>query len=385
MDALQVPEEGEPLFTFRVGVDFSVGARDVMEARALLERTLDAEDSDGTSFVTRTHRLIDEQSWGVADWQHVPPRPSQAALVQEKYPGLVGDLAVIEGLTTLVRHPGNLPEQTTARIGEILTGLEQQVMVEDPDTPSRRIVYEGPASQAAGHLNEGVYRAFDYDDREYALVVAPSELTASGRVSAAIPKERNDARALDDISRLLQEHTARQPLAELVRQVSGRMTTTRRAGFPSWVPLAGEPELPPKPPAHVHIGIITWSDLPDVEPTVLADTNSVRLARTLATTLHEVMDESDAFAGATEFLRHRPGPAQWQSAQDVDTWLEALRATSPFPAFSLHQVTVTGTAGPDMAAGLAHALEARAAELGAPTDPEPPRPPGPPHQPHRPL
>ena len=40
MDELQIPEEGEPLLTFRVGVDFRVGARDAMEARALVERTL---------------------------------------------------------------------------------------------------------------------------------------------------------------------------------------------------------------------------------------------------------------------------------------------------------------------------------------------------------
>lgn len=48
-------------------------------------------------------------------------------------------------------------------------------------------IFEGAASAAAGELAEIVYQAFDYDDREYALVVAPSELAPSGRVSAAIP------------------------------------------------------------------------------------------------------------------------------------------------------------------------------------------------------
>lgn len=366
---LRVPEEDEPLWDFRVGVDFGVSARDMIEARAIVERVLDTEDSDGRPVVLRDQRQLDDhRRWGVLDWQQVPARPSQAALVQDKYPGLVSDLAVIDGLDVLLRTADVLPEQTSQRIREALERLDRHIFAEDPGRPGGPRIFEGSASSAAAELTEGVYRAFDYDDREYALVVAPSELSPSGRVSAAIPKERNDAHALDEISRLLEHHNRRQPLNELVRQISRRVNTTRRAGFPSWIPLGGEPERPPHPPAQVTVGVIAWSDLGLTELTVLADTSPVRLARTLATTLHETVVDSDAFVGAVEFLESHPGPADWLRPEDVDAWLNALHEATPYPAFSIQTVPVSQAAAGSM---LAQTLDQRAQALDGHEDVRP--------------
>lgn len=374
---LSTPEEGEPLWEFRVGVDFGVSARDMGEARALLEQVLAAEDSDGRPFLLRDQRQVDDYlRWGVLDWQPVPARPSQAALVQEKYPGLVNDLAVIEGLGVLLRAPGAVPQQTRERIHEVLAGLDRHIFAEDPGRTGGPRIFEGSASTAAAELAEGVYVAFDYDDREYALVVAPSELSPSGRVSAAFPKERNDARALDEISRLLEQHTRQQPLNELVRLISRRVNTTRRGGFPSWVPLEGEPERPPLPPSRVPVGVIVWSNLEGEEPTVLADISVVRLARTIATTLYETLSDSDAFAGATEFLTSHPAPADWQYPEDVNAWLNALQEATPYPSFSIQSIPVRPLAADKTPAGsaLAHALDQRAQDLGAAAGNEPSAP-----------
>lgn len=380
MVELSTPQEGELLWEYRVGVDFRISARDMAEARAILEQVLSAEDSDGRPFLLRDQRQIDEEErWGVLDWQQSPARPSQAALVQEKYPGLVNDLAVLEGLGILLRTPEALPEQTRDRIGEVLAGLDREIFAEAPGSSGSIRIFEGTASAAAAELSEGVYRAFDYDDREYALVVAPSELTPSGRVSAAIPKERNDARALDEISRLLEQHTRQQPLNELVRLVSRRVNTTRRAGFPSWVPLEGEPERPPRPPARVPVGVIIWSNLEGEEPTVLADTSSVRLARTIATLLYETLRDSDAFADGPGFLAAQTSPDEWQYAEDVDAWLEALRAATSFPTFYLDAIPV-GQATPVTGPSLVEALEQREQRLNGPSGVvPPPSTPGTPH------
>ena len=121
MDELEVPGENDAVWDFRVSVDFLVSARDMIEARSLVSRALNAEASDGTPFVTRDHRLIEDgRSWGVSDWQPVPPRPSQAALVQEKYPGLINDVAVVDGIGALLGShapaAGALPRQTLERI-----------------------------------------------------------------------------------------------------------------------------------------------------------------------------------------------------------------------------------------------------------------------------
>lgn len=348
MVELELPDENTPLWEFRVGVDFLVSARDMGEARTLVDRALAAEDSDGTAFVTRDRRVVEDGlPWGVSDWEAVPPRPSQAALVQDKYPGLVADVAVVEGLGAMLgsEAASRLPDETVQRIRATLAEADPEIVVEEPDSAWGRRVFEGAASDAARHLAEGVYQAFDVDDREYALVVAPSELTPSGRVSAAFPKERHEGKTLDEISRLLQEHTPEQSLPDLVRLISRRVNSTRRAGFPSWVPLEGEPEPAPLP-ARAYVGVISWSDMGDVEPTAIADASATAMARRLATTLHEALSDRDAFAGAAEFLETHSSPDEWKRPEDVGAWLDDLRAATPYPAFWYQQISVGNAAAP---------------------------------------
>lgn len=218
-------------------------------------------------------------------------------------------------------------------------------MVEEPETARGRRLFEGVASDAARHLAEGVYQAFDAEDREYALVVAPSELTPSGRASAAFPKQRHESRTLDEISRLLQDHTAEQSLPDLVRLISRRVNTTRRAGFPSWIPLEGEPEPTPLP-ARAYVGVIVWSDLEGQDPTVIADASATAMARRLATVLHETLSDRNAFAGATEFLETHRSPAEWKGPEDVGAWLDDLRAATPYPAFWYEQIGIGNAPAP---------------------------------------
>ncbi len=98
------------------------------------------------------------------------------------------------------------------------------------------------------------------------------------------------------------------------------------------------------PPGALFLGVIVWSDDPDVDPTVIADRNPVTLARTIAVTIHEMLKDSAAYAGATEFLQSNPPPQDWVLPKDVDAWLETLRETTPRPAYSFHQVPMMGGA-----------------------------------------
>lgn len=100
----------------------------------------------------------------------------------------------------------------------------------------------------------------------------------------------------------------------------------------------------PKPPAQLSLGVIIWSDDPEEDPTVIADRNPVTLARVMATTIHDMMDDSPAFVGATGFLESHAAPADWQWPEDVDDWLEELREATPYPAFSFHQIPTNGGA-----------------------------------------
>lgn len=367
---LEMPtaDDDELVQTYRVGVDFSVAARDMREARGLLERTLEQEGSDGFPFVIgdRLPDAAQNSVMGVVDWHPAPPRPSQAALVQERYPGLVNDVALVEGLMALLREDdrdrgGIVPEQTRARIQQTLDAVNPWLTVEDPER-HERVVFEGYAREASEHLAEGVYRGFDLDDREYAVVVAPSELTPLGRVSAGIAADRRDARALDEISRLLQEHTREQPLADLVRLISARAETSGRGGFPRWVPLEGEPE-PATLPARAYVGVIVWSDVEGQDPTVIADVSATAMSRQLATVLHETLSDQDAFAGATEFLETHRSPDELKRPEDVSAWLDDLRATTPYPAFWYEQISI-GNAPAPAPEGTAAAAEPSAALEG---------------------
>lgn len=99
-----------------------------------------------------------------------------------------------------------------------------------------------------------------------------------------------------------------------------------------------------KPPASLFLGIIIWSDDTEEDPTVIADRNPVTLARTMATMIHDMIDDSPAYAGAPEFLQSNPPPQDWVLPEDVDAWLEALRDATPHPAYSFHQIPITGGA-----------------------------------------
>ncbi|MGP4965973.1 hypothetical protein [Glutamicibacter ardleyensis] len=98
------------------------------------------------------------------------------------------------------------------------------------------------------------------------------------------------------------------------------------------------------PPASLFLGVIIWSDDTEQDPTVIADRNPVTLARTMAVMIHEMIDDSPAYAGAPEFLQSNPPPQDWRRLEDVDAWLEALREATPYPAYSFHQVPTTGGA-----------------------------------------
>ena len=97
-------------------------------------------------------------------------------------------------------------------------------------------------------------------------------------------------------------------------------------------------------PAYLFLGVILWSDDTEEDPTVIADRNPVTLARTMAVMIHEMIDDSPAYEGATEFLESSPPPQDWVLPEDVDDWLEALREATPYPSYSFHQIPTTGGA-----------------------------------------
>lgn len=106
-------------------------------------------------------------------------------------------------------------------------------------------------------------------------------------------------------------------------------------------------DLRDRAPRRLSVAVIVWMDDPDLEPTVIAHHSPVVVARAAALAIHEMITDPYAYSGATEFLQAQKPPQDWRTPEDVDAWLEALRDTTSYPAFSFHSVSVTGdTNGP---------------------------------------
>lgn len=173
-------------------------------------------------------------------------------------------------------------------------------------------------------------------------MVAPSELTPSGRVSAAFPKERNDARALDTISGVLRDYTQDKPLGPLLREVSKNVSRTGRGALPEWMALPGEitnyrvaERTPDRPESQVFLVEIAWDFDEALEPTILLHRDRRIAEHEAAKLIYAEINDSEAWAGAGEFLESHPGPQSWVTYDDASQWLQALQRFSPLPAVTI--------------------------------------------------
>lgn len=103
-------------------------------------------------------------------------------------------------------------------------------------------------------------------------------------------------------------------------------------------------DLCDRAPRNLSVAVIVWMDDAFVEPTVIAHRSPVVVAHAAALAIHEMITDPYAYGGATDFLESQKPPQDWRTPEDVDAWLEALRNTTSYPAFSFHRVAVNGGA-----------------------------------------
>lgn len=88
----QHPQDGERLGTYRIGVVFEVSARDVVEARELVDQALIGDEPQGIQLVEHGQHVLDDGDvWGVLSWQQMPqgrraPRPASMAAARALHP-----------------------------------------------------------------------------------------------------------------------------------------------------------------------------------------------------------------------------------------------------------------------------------------------------------
>ena len=63
-------------------------------------------------------------------------------------------------------------------------------------------------------------------------------------------------------------------------------------------------------PGVLFLGVIVWADDPEIDPTVIADRNPVAVARAVAVTIHEMLEDSEAYGNAEPLVDSFPYPAR---------------------------------------------------------------------------
>ena len=226
-------------------------------------------------------------------------------------------------------------------------------------------LFAGHASEAAPELPDGLYEGKDFSGRPVRLAVGPSRLSPLGRTAATLPVGNVDSRALAQIAEALQDYDRTQHPSAALEQISHLVRAAGHDGLDSRGLLANRAAR--TRPQVVTVGVITWSDDPDVEPSILIGSRSTDLARRVATQLYEELAESEAFAGGDEVIDKHTPIQQWNTPEDVDQWLEALAEETPMPRATITRLPVADLTGPGGQYGrdLSSALARRASQLAA--------------------
>lgn len=135
-----------------------------------------------------------------------------------------------------------LHESVRERLEAMLFAADPDVRVPDPDDLDGPPIYAGPTSDAHAWIAHGVHEATGPDGLgEFRLVVGEVPVGNEGTASAAFPPAEHDSAVVNEIARILEQHTDepdRDPAAVL-GQINQEILRTGRTGM---LPLeSGEP------------------------------------------------------------------------------------------------------------------------------------------------
>jgi hypothetical protein len=299
---------------------------------------------------------------GVLGWVHQQDTRPLSELPRWQQRPFVADLATVQILRALVDEEHRraasertLTDEELTQLQTTLAPADRFIVIPDPNDPDLGPLFEGHAAEAIGVLPDGIYAGRGIGGQELQIVVGPSRFAAGGRAAASLPLVMTGSGTLDPIARRPRDFSSTKPPFPLRERLA---VTTGRDGMDSGDPAAAR--LTADRTSSVGVCVITWSDDPEVEPTIMVRRRIVELNRSVATMLYEELRDSNAFQGATEFLKSHTD--DWEDARAVDDWLEALKNATPFPRVTLTQVRVEE--GDDSYNhNVADALARRAADL----------------------
>ncbi|GAA3664226.1 hypothetical protein [Microbacterium marinilacus] len=150
----------------------------------------------------------------------------------------VSDLVAIQTLREVVERDRTgsgerlLDGSVREHLEEMLFAADPDVQVTDPDDPVGPPIYEGPASEAHAWIVPGVYAATGLDGHgEFRLVVGPVPFGHERTASAAFPPAERDSTVVNEIARILEQHTESHTPDEVLAQINQAVLRTGRTGM----------------------------------------------------------------------------------------------------------------------------------------------------------
>ena len=150
---------------------------------------------------------------------------------------LPADLIAIQTLRTVVERETAgqgvplLDRTQREQLEAMLFAADPDVRISDPADPDRGELYAGPASEAHDWIPPGVYDAEGLDGAgEFRVVLGRMPIGEGTTASAAFPPVEHDSATLNEVARIIEQHTEQHDAAAVLRQVNAAVLRTGRTG-----------------------------------------------------------------------------------------------------------------------------------------------------------
>lgn len=91
----------------------------------------------------------------------------------------------------------------------------------------------------------------------------------------------------------------------------------------------------------VTLGVVVWSEDPEVPPSLIAGRGRAEVTRRLAMEIDEMIRDPNAFVGAADFLADRDPLAEVTSEEHIQRWLADLSGSSSYPSWSVTETSLS--------------------------------------------
>lgn len=164
---------------------------------------------------------------------------------------LPADLVAIQTLRAVVNREKAgqgvplLDRAQREQLEAMLFAADPDVRIIDPADPDQGELYAGPSSEAHEWIPPGVYDAAGIEGTgEFRVIVGRMPIGEDQTASAAFPPADHDSATLNEVARIIEQHTEQQDPATVLQQINAAVLRTGRTGLTPTDFSDPAPEIP---------------------------------------------------------------------------------------------------------------------------------------------